>query len=605
MTNEILASTGRAEPADRVGCRPAGDRIDRSRPWPSRSTAGSDGFAGDTLASALLANGIDRVGASIYDRRPRGTMTAGMEEPNALVQVDGAAAPRADGPRHPGRAGRRPRRREPGRPGPASAAGAAIRAGSTASTRTATCWWSVPGRRAGCGRRGRRSRRAGDPRRRADRPRGRRAIAARAGDAAAVRADRARASTTTARVAVERRADRPHRAAGLWHIRARPGRAGHRGARAADRLRRQRPAGDHAGRGGRVPTSAVTASARANGRWCSPPTTAPTPPRATSRRPGSRSGRSSTHGRRRRLVVDTVRPTATAGRRRSDGSPVGGWRTRRRDASGRRRRISCSVSGGWNPAVAPVQPGRRTLRYDEGLAAFVPDRAFGHVEAVGAAPAQAAGIGDLRPLCGRAAAAGRRPAAADDDWATSISSTSSATSPSADLRRARRRRPALGRARQALHHHRHGADQGQTSGVLAAAIAADAARRRSRRARRRPRSGRRTAGRVRRARRARPGRAVDPVRTTADPRVARRPRRRVRGRRPVEAAAVLPADGEDMDAAVLRECRGGPRRASRSMDASTLGKIDVAGPRRRRRSWTALYTDRSRTLAVGTLPLRR
>ena len=45
------------------------------------------GFAGDTLASALLANGIAVVARSIYHDRPRGVMTAGPEEPNALVQV--------------------------------------------------------------------------------------------------------------------------------------------------------------------------------------------------------------------------------------------------------------------------------------------------------------------------------------------------------------------------------------------------------------------------------------------------------------------------------------------------------------------------------------
>src|SRR5688572_19735306 len=54
------------------------------------------GFAGDTVASALLANGIDVVGRSIYHDRPRGIVSAGPEEPNALVQVrwpDGASEP--------------------------------------------------------------------------------------------------------------------------------------------------------------------------------------------------------------------------------------------------------------------------------------------------------------------------------------------------------------------------------------------------------------------------------------------------------------------------------------------------------------------------------
>lgn len=45
------------------------------------------GYAGDTLASALLANGVLRCGDSMYHGRPRGIMTAGVEEPNALVRV--------------------------------------------------------------------------------------------------------------------------------------------------------------------------------------------------------------------------------------------------------------------------------------------------------------------------------------------------------------------------------------------------------------------------------------------------------------------------------------------------------------------------------------
>ena len=46
------------------------------------------GAQGDTLASALLANGRLRVGESIYRGRPRGVYAAGVEEPNALVRVD-------------------------------------------------------------------------------------------------------------------------------------------------------------------------------------------------------------------------------------------------------------------------------------------------------------------------------------------------------------------------------------------------------------------------------------------------------------------------------------------------------------------------------------
>ena len=45
------------------------------------------GHAGDTLASALLANGVRLMGRSFKYHRPRGVLTAGSEEPNALVEL--------------------------------------------------------------------------------------------------------------------------------------------------------------------------------------------------------------------------------------------------------------------------------------------------------------------------------------------------------------------------------------------------------------------------------------------------------------------------------------------------------------------------------------
>ena len=45
------------------------------------------GYKGDTLASALLANDVNLVGRSFKYHRPRGIMTSGSEEPNAIVQV--------------------------------------------------------------------------------------------------------------------------------------------------------------------------------------------------------------------------------------------------------------------------------------------------------------------------------------------------------------------------------------------------------------------------------------------------------------------------------------------------------------------------------------
>ncbi|MBN9071259.1 MAG: sarcosine oxidase subunit alpha [Rhizobiales bacterium] len=50
------------------------------------------GLAGDTLASALLANGVHLVGRSFKYHRPRGILSAGAEEPNALVTIERDAA---------------------------------------------------------------------------------------------------------------------------------------------------------------------------------------------------------------------------------------------------------------------------------------------------------------------------------------------------------------------------------------------------------------------------------------------------------------------------------------------------------------------------------
>ncbi len=46
-----------------------------------------EGLEGDTLASALLANGVHLVGRSFKYHRPRGILSAGVEEPNALVGI--------------------------------------------------------------------------------------------------------------------------------------------------------------------------------------------------------------------------------------------------------------------------------------------------------------------------------------------------------------------------------------------------------------------------------------------------------------------------------------------------------------------------------------
>lgn len=72
--------------------RSPGHGIDRSRPL--TLTLGEDaveGYAGDTVASAAIAGGSLVCGPSLYRARPRGILTAGIEEPNALLHLEPTA----------------------------------------------------------------------------------------------------------------------------------------------------------------------------------------------------------------------------------------------------------------------------------------------------------------------------------------------------------------------------------------------------------------------------------------------------------------------------------------------------------------------------------
>ena len=76
--------------------RAGGGLINRARPLKfTFDDVEYVGFQGDTLASALLANGVRLVGRSFKYHRPRGIYTAGSEEPNALVTLgtDGRSEP--------------------------------------------------------------------------------------------------------------------------------------------------------------------------------------------------------------------------------------------------------------------------------------------------------------------------------------------------------------------------------------------------------------------------------------------------------------------------------------------------------------------------------
>ncbi|MFR0354273.1 sarcosine oxidase subunit alpha family protein [Streptomyces sediminimaris] len=114
-TNEVLTVYRSGEPRPQTPprepdpvrpARPASGDEARSRPGPTGSPGAKplrrhgrtlaftfDGIAyegreGDTLASALLANGVVATATSIRLGRPRGIFSAGAEEPNAVVQIE-------------------------------------------------------------------------------------------------------------------------------------------------------------------------------------------------------------------------------------------------------------------------------------------------------------------------------------------------------------------------------------------------------------------------------------------------------------------------------------------------------------------------------------
>lgn len=67
---------------------PTGGLIDRTQVLSFRFDGRSyHGYSGDTLASALLANGVRLLARSFKYHRPRGILSAGSEEPNALVEL--------------------------------------------------------------------------------------------------------------------------------------------------------------------------------------------------------------------------------------------------------------------------------------------------------------------------------------------------------------------------------------------------------------------------------------------------------------------------------------------------------------------------------------
>ncbi|MEV6292737.1 sarcosine oxidase subunit alpha family protein [Streptomyces sp. NPDC051896] len=275
------------------------------------------------------------------------------------------------------------------------------------------------------------------------------------------------------------------------------------------------------------------------------------------------------------------------------------------------------VSGGWNPVAHLFSQAGGKLRHDDVLGTFVPDHGRQAVEVAGSAN----GAFDLATVLAQGAAAGARAVEAEGYTAEAPALPATAAQPYTppmqvftiptdtgaprfvDLQRdvtvddlAR----ATGAGLRSVEHTKRyttagtGGDQGRTAGVLASGVVAEllgvdisALGLPTFRPPYTPVSFAALAGRDR-------GALSDPVRTTA-----------LHAWHVAHGALFenvgqwkrpwyYPQDGEDMESAVLRECRAA-REGVAFMDASTLGKIDVQGPD------AAIFLDRLYTNMMSTL----
>ena len=538
------------------------------------------GFAGDTVASALLANGVDVVGRSIYHDRPRGIHSVGPEEPNALVGVgwpNGASEPMLpattvtleDGLRVSSLAGR-------GR--------LAVPDGADTGrfdSRHAHCEVLV----IGAGESGRRAAAVAQISNPEDR------VLLIDADPAAT-GDGARAGMTALGIydhgyvtAVERRPT-PTTEGRLWHIRA--GRI----VIATGATERPIVFADDDRPGIMLAGAAATYVDRYGVR------------------PGERAviftNNGTTDGIATALGAAGVEVVATVDARAGDHVVgTGGDDAGRLSAvhivraGGGAETVDADlllVSGGWNPNVALWTHARGTLRFDDRIAAFVPDRPgpHGRIEAVGAAAGDIEGLGEITPTWVVPPPGEPGP----DAWATHYVDLGRDATVQ-DLQRA------LGAGLESIEHVKRyttigtGIEQGRSGGVVASAIAASILGQEvgaigvpTYRPPTIPVTFAQLAARDRGAA------LADPVRTTPiqpwhvahgavfeDVGQWKRPR-------------FFPRAGESMDEAVLRECAVA-RTGVGVMDATTLGKIDIQGPD----AGTFLdrvYTNMFSTLKVGS-----
>ncbi|MFE9450028.1 sarcosine oxidase subunit delta family protein [Streptomyces sp. NPDC006739] len=276
------------------------------------------------------------------------------------------------------------------------------------------------------------------------------------------------------------------------------------------------------------------------------------------------------------------------------------------------------VSGGWNPVAHLFSQAGGRLRHDQALGTFVPDSCRQAVEVAGSAN----GVFDLAAALAQGAAAGARAVEAEGYPPETVHLPPVPAEPRptppmhvftvpgregaprfVDLQRdvtvddlAR----ATGAGMRSVEHTKRyttagtANDQGKTSGLLAGGVVAEllgvdvsALGTTTFRPPYTPVSFATLAGRDR-------GALHDPIRTTAlhEWHVAHGARFENVGqwKRPW----YYPQDGEDMETAVLRECAAA-REGVAFMDASTLGKIDIQGPD------AAVFLDRLYTNLMSTL----
>ncbi|HEU4842538.1 MAG TPA: 2Fe-2S iron-sulfur cluster-binding protein, partial [Ilumatobacteraceae bacterium] len=509
------------------------------------------GYAGDTLASALLANGVPIVGRSIYHDRPRGIVSAGPEEPNALVQVrwpTGVSEPMVN------------------------AATSPLDEGLAA--------WSLTGMG--------RLETATDDARFDARHAHVEVLVIGAGPAGRAAARSAREDDPDARVLVVDRDPRRSRAgddvlAGTTAL----GVYDHGYVTAIQR----RPVPGTEGRLWRIRAGRIVLATGATERPIAfadddrpgvmLASAAGTYVRRYGVRPGDRAVVFTTNDTTRDVeaalaeagtdvvaVVDARRAEAVVGTDADDAGRLRAVRT----ADGRTLEADLLVvSGGWDPNVALWTHARGTLHYDERIAAFVPDQSpvTTPMTAVGAAAGDIDGLGEVAAV-----------------WSTTRDDAEAARAyvdPGRDATVSDVRR-ALDAGLASIEHVKRyttigtGIEQGRSGGVVASAIAAamrgedvGAVGLPTFRPPLVPVTFAQVAGRDR-------GPVLaDPVRMTAihDRHVARgavfedvgqwkRPR-------------YFPLGDESMDDAVTRECIAA-RTGVAAMDASTLGKIDIQGP---------------------------